>query len=49
LTTEVVATEPIGAESMPETNFGICHLPPQFPRSLIVGTREGWHLDCVQG
>jgi hypothetical protein len=49
LATEVVATEPIGAESMPETNFGICHLPPQFPRSLIVGTREGWHLDCVQG
>ena len=48
LATEMVAADPVRAESEPETNFSICHLFAQFSGSLSVGTRNGGHSDHQQ-
>ena len=48
LATEVVATDLVRAESEPETNLRICHLPAQFSGSLRVGTQRAGHSDHQQ-
>ncbi len=48
LAAEMVAADPVRAESKPETNFSVCHLFAQFSGSLSVGTRHAGHSDHQQ-